>query len=297
MQNITPDGSSFKVLLTLVISALVFGGLAGAATDSNPVSTDVTVNAKTIVDITPTSVQFSGDPGTTSTIWDNFTIENVGSTDILQIWANVTQPGTDPFGTGVSSNYDAGNMIGLRNTTGSGSIYVIDRKEFNSTVPPYVTMPAGCTDMNASGRIRLDNEEFFFCAEKGGGGAGYANGTIYISQSPHNETNLGDVDLSDNVGTVLSKTDSDLYGAADITLASNPTEDYCVALRSNGNFLRLIGWNTALDTAGACNNDRRIYSGTLNPGQTMVIGIGARIPYGVAQGALSQGTLRIVATT
>jgi len=86
----------------------------------------VTINQKTIVDITPEIMNFGlVDPGSTVTAYNvtdgtnnviqlsQFEIENLGSTNLTHVWLNVTQPSTNPFGTGNANLYDPGNWIAV----------------------------------------------------------------------------------------------------------------------------------------------------------------------------------------
>ncbi|GEM_PF-4480010 len=72
----------------------------------------------------------------------NMTIENTGTVTISTIYATITTTNTNPYGTGISTNYNTGNFILLRNSTNTSTdMFYIKNKNFNETPPIYLILP------------------------------------------------------------------------------------------------------------------------------------------------------------
>lgn len=218
------------------------------------------------------------------------TISNTGDQNISSIYIYVTNPSSDPIGTGNSASYDTGNFILFQNNTSSS--FFANHIEFNQSAPIYLTLPSNSV---SSGRFRVGYAEYFWALVPGSG-VNCTNGTLYIGNSVHNKTNIGDVDLSDNSGIQLSVIDSGARGASDISVGG---DQYCGIVQSNCSSISLVKWNkgnTPYDSQSICNNDYYIYTGTLEPAQSIDLTIFAQIPYGVGEGNLKQGVLTVVAS-
>ncbi len=298
------------VFMTLVLLVLVNDRGANAY-DVNATSTatvTVTIASKTIVDVTPENMDFgTNDPGSVVTQYTDggltlsqIQIENLGSTNLTYIWFNVTQPSTNPFGTGNNANYDPANFLVLKNTSQT-SYWFIDRLEYNATTNYiYLNTPAN-TVSGAFGKIRNANHEFFWAIN---GTSSYCNttgNTLVVGLTAHNETQTGTIDLT--------STDVDITSISDISnanwgLADGVTVDgvqYCVAVSADCTKLRLYRWNPDAPGAASCttitqqemtiNNGQKVY-----PGGSVIADVQMHIPYGVPQGALNSGTLTVVAS-
>lgn len=286
-----------KNRITLVafatVAVLLLVELALAATDTDSATFDITISQIVLVDIYPNSTSWTTDvyPGNTTAEVD-FTIENIGSLDIATIYLSNTEPSDMPFGTSTATNWNAGNLIEVSNDSGS-NYYYSNRIEFNETTwPGYLTLTA---DTDGVGRFRFATNEYFWAIEDNGAEGNCTNGTIYIGTEPHNKSQAGDTDLTDG-GITLSASAGSNYGINDATVAGQP---FCVIANETCDAVRLVKWNMGTapyDDAAQCDNDANLYSGTLNPGQSTAIKIRARIPLGIADGAISTGTLTVTAS-
>ncbi|MBI4895553.1 MAG: hypothetical protein HY831_03605 [Candidatus Aenigmarchaeota archaeon] len=218
-------------------------------------------------------------------------INNTGDQNISSIYIYTTNPTQDPAGTGQSINYDTGNFILFQNNTSAA--FFANHVEFNQTNPVYVTLPLNSV---ASGRFHFGYSEYFWALKSGSTGINCTNGTIFIGSSVHNRTSIGDIDLSDNAGTQFTSIDSGQRGGADISIG---IDSYCGIVEANCSKITIVKWNkgnTPYDSGSVCNNDYYIYTGSLQPNQTVNITIFAQMPYGVGEGSLKQGIITVVAS-
>lgn len=282
----------YAILVAMITVFMSLGFGASSVDDTDSADMDVSVNSKTIISITPNAATFSGNPGENTTKWTNFSVENDGSTTITDVWANVTHPSTDPFGTGDTSKYDSANMIALTNTSG-GTTHFVDRKEFNQTVPSYVTFASNCGGTNGS--IKFAHKEFFWCGNVTSG-----HDRLVIGNTPRTGSQAGTVDLSDGSSTTTytSMSTEDGYYVVDhsFTLGS-VTETYCVMLDQDGTHLRVVKWNQDVAATNCANNDGGLNDASMDPGGEINLELQARIPFGTTSGNLATGTLMIIAGT
>lgn len=224
-----------KALFLLGFVAVITVGLAmnvGAVSENDTESSDVNVTiASTVaVDLHPEQLTYpQATVGSQVTSTDrSFTsvdIENVGSEYIDQIWVETTQPGSEPFGTGLPGNYDAGNFFQIKPNNASGKLkgdsdayHFVNRIEYatynDSLVPSYINAPSsgtyesttGSASANdvAVGRFRVGDEEYFFAIPVSGGsgscdGTGGHN-TLLVAKQPHTETSTTPIDFTDGTG-------------------------------------------------------------------------------------------------
>lgn len=270
----------------LILTILFFGLLAIpalAATDTASVSVDVASVAA--VDINPASFSFSvSGTGQTSTA-ANFEVENIGSTAISSVYAQVTNAASNPYGTGNAANYDAGDFVLLDN--GSGTFYYVKSVNYNESVPAYVTSPStydSFVRIRTAGLETTEGEEYFAFVQKGA--VDCSNGTVLIAKTPHTQSQTGTTDFS------ASGTDY-----ATVTLASNVGtvtgvntvfDAHKIYVPNDCSYVALVKWDQSL-------GGDYLYSGTLNPGATLPMKMEVKVPYGVAAGSIS-GTLTIVAS-
>jgi len=249
-----------------------------------------TSNAVISINVVQTGFTFSNISVGALSAGQTLTINNTGDQNISSIYLYVTNPSQDPIGTGDAASYDTGNFILFQNSTSQA--FFSNHAEFNQTNPIYVTLPSNSV---SQGRVRFGYSEYFWSLRSGSSTSNNCtNGTIFVGTSVHNKTNIGDIDLSDNSGTQLSVIDSGLRGASDITIG---TDEYCGIIESNCSKITIVKWNKGnipYDSGSVCNNDYNIYTGTLQPNQTINITIFTQIPYGVGEGNLKQGIITVV---
>ena len=266
---------------------LCFVGLVIAATDTDTATFDVTVSSIVMIDIQPNSTSWTAYPGNTTPAVD-FSLVNIGSSNITSIYLTATEPSSMPFGTTTATNWDAGNFLEVSNDTGT-TYYFVNRVEFNeSDWPDYLTLPSNA---KAVGRFRIADNEYFWALESGL--VNCSNGTIYIGTTPHTPSDSGDTNLTDNSHT-LQQDGSLTHGLVDAKIGN---QWYCIVVDADCTKVRMVKWNIQYDEdAGKCTNDGYVYTGTLLPGESFEIKVRARIPLGVASGDVTTGTLTVTAS-
>lgn len=257
-----------KKLATTVSAALLVAVLAvglaatGAAEEEEESDVDVTVSSDTAVDVRPTSLDYSGEPGDfNSTDADGFTaieLENIGSESIEQIHAEADMPSSNPFGTGEDDAYNAGNFIKVSTETGSDiedgvtdsdedrAFHFLNRLEFaEEDVPSYIqTLDEEDFDEEVSadtsgvdvGRFRAGEEEFFYSIYYEGDGSNACSGDdaeMWVGTDEHTPTDLGTFDFTDSeaedveVYDIVNVDGQDELGAAGSTVEVGD-EEYTV---------------------------------------------------------------------
>ena len=314
--------------LIVVVFAFVFllvlankGVYAPTASSNDTVTITVNVSAKTMVDINPDQlIWYDVQPGSEYGSADeyhnygNIWIENIGSVNITNIWFNSSFPSSRPFATGNPAAYDPANFIVIANnsasnTPGSPFMY-INRVEYEESDPLYIKVPN--TNLDQIGvifaRFRNATNEYFFEYVSNYVGTNCSNGNLYINISaPKTKDSTGDVDLTDNSGISFTPVtisngglqDSNQYDVGAVDFGGG--EKYCVFIpvgcpatgskvyfvRWNADFLQGIGVSSCSDLSGY------ITQGPITPGDFYKAWIRLRVPYGVAQGDLSQGTVSV----
>ena len=280
---------------------------------------DISVATQAAIDINPNSTSWSSiNPGNYTEPVD-FRLENIGSVNITEIWADTTNPSSNPFGTDNPTAYDVGNFIQISNDSGS-NYYFVDNLDFNGTRLPYATYPSSNV---AQGRFRFGEQEYFWavvnqtapnipggCASSPAGGGGTST-TFYISSFPHNRTATGDTTLTDNSVVVQNNTAGtwgmgNLPAITGLTNSSSTTTGYCVAVNSACTQVRIFKYQKYIgsdptDDTGRCTTDSGLYVATgtnaIAPGAGFNIKIRAAVPFGVSDGSLTTGTLTLKATS
>lgn len=293
----------------ILLSLLMMAGMAAAAitSDKDTASVDVTVANKTLVDVSPNTYSATAVTAGNYTSADtSFDLENVGSKPLDYITASVSPlPTTNPFGTGVTSNYNAGNYLVLERdnssatadptSTDASTYHFVVNRMFNESAdnPRYLTQAD--TGSLFEGRFRIDNEEYFWEVEPDSQSGVWGNGTLYVGSSPHNKTQLGDADLSDNTGIGLSKYGgSDTEGTASVTLTTDGSDESYTALINTTASPAYVELHHFSDIGGYYILHPAY---TLEPGQSKGVNLAARVPYGVKEGQLNPGTLTFTATS
>ncbi len=313
-------------------AGIVYGEFSTATMSGDEAQILVTINGKTIIDITPEIMNFGLlDPGSIGNVYNvtdgtnndiqlsQYEIENLGSTNITQIWLNVTQPTQNPFGTGISAYYDPGNWIAvnvswIKTTSGvptyDNSISYVDRIEFNESKElVYLNTPLNTVSY---GRLRFANKEYFWAINTTAANCLATTTTpVFLvlgnPNEPHNVTDTGDINLVDGDEVVLRYTGNDgTYSYPETALKNYPVtgEEYVPLIAGDCSHVRLVKWNKDALPAGVENllsNYGYVFNTTdstqgLLPGQAIAMNIEMRVPYGVVQGSYT-GYLTVVASS
>ncbi len=291
----------FTVFLITMLSST--GERADAATNETGNATvSLTIGSKTMIDITPSVLDYgTQDPGSAI---ENYTynsqnlsqiqIENIGSTNLTDVWFNTTRPGSRPFGTGVVTNYDAANFLAIKNSTmGVSEFAFVDRLEFNHTKDiVYLTLP---TNYKRQGRLHVGPNEYFWATASNGNYCnGSGSGKLHIGTTAHTQDSTGDIDLSDGgEHSILSSGDSSWGLVQEFTVGS---ASYCAAVSADCSQVRFYRWNADAPGAGTCTLDERYQTTDLYPGASFAVDVKLYVPYGVPVGAVTNGTLTVIAT-
>ena len=296
------------VFVVIAAIAVIFGAgtdvqAAYDVNDSESATVSVEISSLAMIDLTPSDMDFgAAAPGTEissytamSLTLSQFQVENVGSTNITNVWFNVTQPASNPFGTGINDSYNAANYIAINGSSEApGTFKFIDMIEYpHPTDLVYLTLPA---NDQAQGRFHVGPNEYFWALNSSDGDcSGNAAGdTITVGTSAHNPSTTGDIDLYDNAATITQVDASN--GVANVTVGG---ATYCAQIASDCGSVRLYRFNADAPGAagGACQFDGRYSSTTLTPGDSYAAGIKMYVPYGATVGNMTTGTLTVLATS
>ncbi|MFH1127231.1 MAG: hypothetical protein V1718_03945 [archaeon] len=324
-------------ILGILVIALLFmtgGGFqqgnAINATDNATIM--VTINTKTMVDISPENMSFGTlDPGSRSINYTNdelisasktaFQLENIGSTNLTNLWLNVTQPTIRPFATGIANNYDAANFVTVEiNQSPDGSaitqnaLSFVDRIEYNETRElVYLNVPA---TTKSYGRLRSGYNEYFWAlyGTKTQCNASSA-GTLYlrIGLSPHNQTQTGTIDLvggaegtdweTITLGAMYDSGFNENWSYSSVVgntiPIDTPATEYCATAYIDCSKVRFFRWNADAPGAGTCGlaGNGYIYNSTnteLMPGDSIAMNIEMRVPFGTVMGDIKTGYLTVI---
>lgn len=231
----------------LLAGAVVFLALGMTTTtvaqQSESPEYNVTISETTELDVTPSQLHFTGlEPGQKNMTSDDgfyaVEVENMGSTDIDQIWAEATKPTTLPFGTGDSTNYDAGNFLQLytANTSTDASVtslnepLYVNRVEYSEDAPSYLQIedPSNVdSSFNETevGRFRKGDQELWYVIFYDDGGAGgecdgsaSSNAVMRYADTVRTPTQTGTFDFTNDGSdytevTIQEVSGVDFYGA------------------------------------------------------------------------------------
>lgn len=296
-----------ELLVSIVICAVIaaFSNLVPAAQDDESSAIILDVGEQMMIDLTPASFSWSSlNPGTVGSV-KQAQIENIGSDNITTIWFNVTQPTSNPYGSGNNGSYEASNFVWIARE--DGNYYAVDRLEFNETRGlVYLKDPDGNSPPNGTkwvyGRFRNATQEWFWMFDKTGDTC--VSNNFYIGDVAHTESVTGTVDFSGacvndltaspgascRYGTLTDSGDGWCYadiniGGLNYTIAADDT---------NLDRVRWSHWNQ--DLPGSGTYIESFYSGTLYPGNSTVANITVHLSYGVSSGTLNQGELYVIAS-
>ncbi len=285
---------------------LLLAGLAAGA-DYDEVIIGINITQQLSIDVSPNTVNWTGlNIGETGDP-EYFTVINVGSVNITSLKANITNDDSNPQGTGNPLDYNAGEFV-LFNQTDTG-FYYVNKKNWNESIPGEVTVPDDFTEGNATGYFGIINtawdndvgQQYYFFTNRtsDSGDCHTSSANILIGIEPKNITHGGSVDFSGSPGTYyLSFTVP--AGDEGVDISSGDFNGYCALISADCGTVTLTKWNTDLDANGDCSNDQIFYDGTtpneLNPGNNTWFWLEPKIPNGVPDGDVHQGTLTIIAT-
>jgi hypothetical protein len=313
-------------MLLLMLGLLILPVVYAQGSDTDTVTVRVTVAPATYVDISPDEITWTNvNPGQGPEEYPDlinytFEIENVGSNNITRIEAWNTVPSENPFASGVPTKYVATNFLVIDLNESNLAAFQASaprrfryavRREYNDSTTwelRYLELPGGVTSV---GRFRLDNNEFFWAIVPNSTGGCGVNGTandgpkIYLGETPHNYTDLGDVDLTDNyvdIGTLVSYEEYG-YSCVDVTsFTTAPAEldEYMIYISPDCSYVELVEWYVSRDSNDHCLADEYLWSkiagdGDLEPGDSFSVDLAIRVPWGVVEGSVTPGTLTIKA--
>ena len=313
------------LVLSIFISSVIFSYALAAPSifDTTPITVNVTIQQITWIDTFPDKFEWLNmQPGQNGTEKD-LTIENIGSTNITYIWFNVTQPPSNPFGSGLPGAYDPANWIVIRRTNMNKTTeepYFVDMMSYSNDTqmgdkPAYFTLDTNTWDR--WGRWRIANHEFFWALKSNGGLCNESGAQLRISKIVHNETSTSPIDFINGVeGTdfvTINITPLNEWGYANLTGFNSKDNvytsglNYCIAIYNDCSKIRFYKWNA--DAPGAVNSANpwepkcpnfkyfANISNPLTPGQVRNAVVNIMVPYGVAYGQINTGYLTIISST
>ena len=275
--------------------------VASSTQKSDTISIQVNVSELTLVDINPTSLGWSAvEPGTAGEM-KAIQIENIGSTNITQIWFNNTYPSSYPFGVGNVSKYDAGNFVVIKRNTTNQDYFFPNRVEYNmSKVEIYLSLPSG---WSSHGRFRNSSYEYFWAVVPS---TNCSDGTFYIGKDPHTQTSTGSTNLAGTCDSLVGTGSNDCrsgsltstgdWGWADLYVGPDSGyQNYTVAVSADCTKVMFYHWNMDAPGAGSSTHAKYFSTSTLYPGDWIVANVRVYVPYGVAAGSVQTGTLTVIA--
>lgn len=297
-----------KLLYTLVVAlmAIAFSQVTlpfivrGATyNDTETFNVSITVGELAAIDVNPNSTNFDTiNPGEASGDVAYIQIENIGSVNIVKIWANATMASSNPYGTGQPSAYNAGDFVLITNDSSEARpFYYVNSIFFNESKPPYISNEPS----NYAGFMRIrtvnfngtgEGEEYFTFVVPGTGG-NCSNGNIYIGKTPHTKTQTGTINFggSDVFSASLTPNSDYTGGYTQLSGFGSKLDKHYVYVNASCDYIILYRWN--IDLGGG----DYLFQGTLKPGETLDWKIEARVPYGVAAGAIQEGMITFMASS
>ncbi len=290
---------------------------------------------------------------------EGIVVRNIGSTRIYTVWFNATYPSSLPYGTGTLSNYDTANFVLLSQADIDGNssdqtelnrYYYINKVEYAESERtridastynilygrniPYLQTVHPTTTANVTiGRLRDGPNEYFWAIEEDEGGECNATGTdtdpaFYIGLDPHNDTHVGDIDLSstcETLGTCEDITSWTEIGDEYVGYLSetvNRWKGAVVILGTDCKSVKLVTWNkdlagdriaadanywlanssTNYPSAGDFPQGTDLQADTVSseylaPGEYYTGWLKLRLPWGIPEGTLNTGTITVIAST
>lgn len=293
-------------------------------TDNSTVTVEVA--QKTAIDISPSTLDYNGvNPGSVQVNtsgdepFNSVEIENIGSTNISHVWFNASMPDSSPFGTGLATNYNAGNFIQIKPTgdldeKSYSEFTFVNRKEFaTSNIPEYIFREDNTWEI---GRFRVADQEYFWAVEQqaaDGTACATNSDSLRVGNAAHNKTTTGSNDFRNGAGEFSSYQPTDGGDTSDavvndvnvsganyrVDINCNPSNGEVTVTRSRYNIE--LGENDVADvTNGAAEyvlNQSVSSSSALQPGEHFNVDTRVSIPQGVAQGPVTNGFLRVLVNT
>ncbi len=320
------DKNKIKLALAyaLIIVSVVQTVSAQTVNRTDTLGIYVTVSNLTMVDINPANLTWINiPPGVQSNCSAHcgpgnkevIQIENIGSTNITNIWFNSTQPDVMPFGSGNINNYDPGNFVVIRRNVTGSPFHFVDRKEFNESELIYLNLPpAGGSTVPgmAHGRLRSGGSEYFWVMNVSDGSCNDTE--FWIGNDPHTQTQTGTVSFTacgdplTGLGTAgdcrtgsFTPTLGNTWGTLNLSLGVTGSENYTVAteMDCSGNNVSVRFWHWNMDapgSSGSSNNYQEyFYTTALVPGEHIIANVKIRVPYGTMAGVLPIGYLTVIA--
>lgn len=297
----------FSILaLTVAILSTVPVKHANAINTTDSADIYVTIATRTMVDITPSNLTYLGmAPGS---VGYNFTsdgnpsnlssiqVENIGSTNITNIWFNTSFPDDSPYFAGNPAAYDAANFITISKEN-NDAYYFVNRLDFNeSRSLVYISAPSTFTNPHY-GRFKNASSEYFWVVDASTN-CNESGQEILIGNNAHNSSNTGTIDFSGASGYttvgLMNAVDSTEWGVGNVT--GGALNGYCVAVYHACDRVIWYKWN--MDAPGAtniCTNVDFYAAYNITPRNSTVADVRIHVPYGIPKGTVSKGTLTVYA--
>lgn len=316
--------SSILVLTIFLVMSL---GVVSAQFDTDDPDTDdadipvsVNIEEETIVDIQPEEFAWTEgtlEPGQVAdedneiNDYGSIFIENLGSVNITQVWAEVSKPTERPFGTGDSSLYDPGNFLAVET---EGEYQFIERRDYALGDSQEIVF-LDTEDGWDVGRFRNTSQEYFWSFDT-------TDEIFRIGLNPRTETDTGSTDLTDGCDGVdcnqynlaETGTDTGIY-STDIVVGGEDgqneagSQQYCAIIDTNQDDIEgrtpvdMVKYNPGregADSAGCEDVTEGLVDPAddpLPPGGFLDTGIKSFIPFGVPSGDIGGGELTIYASS
>ena len=278
---------------------------------SDTVTIEVNVSTLTQITVTPDYLNFTQmSPGSLPTDKRTLTIENIGSTDVNNIFATIDTTDletTNPIGTGTIANYAAGGFITIKNSTGTG-YYWLGRLEWNDTGDSFsgASFPTNLGNITR-GWIRNGSQNFLFSMTNGSvtteNDYGFCNetGTEIRVEADADDASAGTRDLTSGHHVCLLES-TGLDYSIHTCPANSVLGGMCVAAFRDCTRILIYQWDynttsTRYSASGySCTNKTYISFDTYDPSDSTTLTVMAWVPKGTPSGNATTSTLWITAS-
>ncbi len=293
-------------MLVAFLTSLTLLSIPAVLAQADDVTVTVSVTASSEITVLPASVAFGSLGVRADSSTTGIDIKNTGSNAITNLYANVSRESSNPLGTDVASNYNAGSVVMIRNSS-NATFYHAGRTEWNLTTDlngETLSLGTGVTKFGR-GWYRNKTGDYLWKVENGTSTNGACNATgatFTIKNTAESNSPSGSAGGPGSTARDFSAGASNVAGTAGtvgnpwmtFTVASAPLANYCVAV--NNDCTRVVFYKYDRVTFPSCANAYYLRTASLAPGEIESATVIASMPAGIPDGALTSGTLTFVGT-
>jgi hypothetical protein len=304
-------------LLVILIFAFSLTGILKGVVAGTTNQTNITVEVKSISEITVVPTVLAWDqitPGTVGGI-KYLDIKNSGSQPISRVYGYVDTLESEPFNpipNGNSKDFSSGSVLMIRRNESGANYYYAGRLEWNITeVKPGVEGPPGSSTSGGDTAVVWG---YYRNATPGGNYLFYlVNGSVVNATGGCNSTNSKIMIEQDADNGTAATRNPDLGGTIDVSIpdwgiynfSTGPLAGHCVALHRTCEKIYIYRYdrrsNPNFNGCLLSDSEQSFYDSTIDttfqPGEEFTINLDAWVPEGIPAGWLNSTWLTIEAGT